>query len=50
MNKVIPGDSATICLGKPVDIEVTHVSFVMKEIASIVAGETQGRQKNYIYI
>ena len=29
-------ESATICLGKPVDIEVTHVSFVMKEIASVV--------------
>ena len=56
MNKLIPGDSATIRLGKPVDIEVTHVSFVMKEIASVVWSEKLWQAKHredrkyYIYI
>ena len=46
MHKVIPGDSATIWLGRPIDIEGTHVSFVMKEIASVVWSEKLWQAKH----
>ena len=33
MNQEIPGYSFTICSGYPVDIELTIISCVMKEVA-----------------